>query len=318
MTDLVRQIAGHRSIARGSKARETILSRIQDLARSENVAGFGIGVKRSGHVRTDVPAIVFFVQRKQPLSALGALDAIPEVLPDAYGRAVYTDVVQVGRFTAHAHVTRSPLRSGYSVGHRAGAPGTVGAVVTKGGAPHLLSAQHVLADFDRGSEGDDIVYPAIADGGRSGDRCGTLVRYRKVVLGREYPNRVDAALCRLSQAAVAKLDLSIPGAAAPIATGTAREGMPVRLFGRTSGSTRAHVSTLASNADLWWDPYGEYVGFSEQIICDGLSASGDSGALVLDADTGRAIGLLIGGSGDASVVTPIGVVLNALGVAFAN
>jgi hypothetical protein len=46
----------------------------------------------------------------------------------------------------------------------------------------------------------------------------------------------------------------------------------------------------------------------------GMSAGGDSGSLIVDKNSQKAVGLLFAGSGTATIFTPIDLVLNALQV----
>ena len=48
-----------------------------------------------------------------------------ELLPD--GSAVFTDVKQIGKLLPQANIRKSPIRSGYSFGHRSITAGTLGA-----------------------------------------------------------------------------------------------------------------------------------------------------------------------------------------------
>lgn len=57
----------------------------------------------------------------------------------------------------------------------------------------------------------------------------------------------------------------------------------------------------------------DIVRFHDQIMTEMKSMAGDSGSLVLSEDN-YAIGLLFAGSNDYTVLNPIGVVLDKLGV----
>lgn len=93
-------------------------------------------------------------------------------------------------------------------------------------------------------------------------------------------------------------------------------GMRVRKTGRTTDTTEGNVTLLNATIDV---DYNTSKGprtarFTNQVICSSMSQGGDSGALVVEAGTNRAVGLLFAGSQLASIFTPIDVVLNALDV----
>ncbi|HMO74425.1 MAG TPA: hypothetical protein PKD99_02005 [Sphingopyxis sp.] len=311
----MREIAGHRPIDDRDALRGALLERLRAAVRDANVIGFGIAEKEVGERAAGAIGISFFVREKRGPSRLRAAQAIPELLSDPQGRAIYTDVVEVGDVVAQAaQVATDPIRSGYSIGHVRGAPGTLGAIVVKGGQPHLLSAQHVFADFDRAAPGDPILYPARGDGGTVGDAIGRLAAFSPLDRSSGFPNRVDAALARIEPAAFARIDRSVAGAVAPLQAAAAALDMPVRLSGRSSGDRQSVVRAIKAEVKIY--QLDRYIGFSEQIACAAFSDGGDSGSLVIHAESGRAIGLLVGGSSRTSFVTPIGAVLAALGARF--
>ena len=66
---------------------------------------------------------------------------------------------------------------------------------------------------------------------------------------------------------------------------------------------------------LRWDEFRNWVAqFENQIVSTPMSQGGDSGSLLVDADSRRAVGLLFAGSSQATVFNPIQTVLDALGV----
>ncbi|MBI4279115.1 MAG: hypothetical protein HY660_11730, partial [Armatimonadetes bacterium] len=56
------------------------------------------------------------------------------------------------------------------------------------------------------------------------------------------------------------------------------------------------------------------VGFKDQVLCTRYTKPGDSGSLVLDKKTMRAVGLHFAGASGGSVFNPINQVLKAMGV----
>lgn len=292
-----------------------VFDHLKSVMGSSNVLGFGQSTKRTGGQATDNASIVFYVKRKKDLASLRAKNAIPRIVIDRRGRPILTDVVETGKLVLHVQAQRSPICSGFSIGHLYGKPGTLAAIVAKGGAVHALSAQHVLANSDRGTVGDAIIFPARDDSGTVADRIGTLAAYTPLATGPGYPNRIDAALCILDPGTAQRLDPSIPGVSRPIQVADPSPGMPVQLTGRTSATVIARIRGLNAYADFYHKGIG-LVGFRELIECDPYAQGGDSGALIVDRNSGSAVGLHIGGSDTASFFVPIRAVLKGLGISF--
>ncbi|MEO1439311.1 MAG: hypothetical protein AAFV33_02840, partial [Chloroflexota bacterium] len=93
-------------------------------------------------------------------------------------------------------------------------------------------------------------------------------------------------------------------------------GMTVAKFGRTTGYTTGRVTLLNATVNVQYDTQRgtRTARFVEQVITSGMSSSGDSGSLVIDPNDRRAVGLLFGGSGVASIFTPINRVLSVFNV----
>lgn len=127
-------------------------------------------------------------------------------------------------------------------------------------------------------------------------------------------NRVDAALARPVDAGIFSDDIRQIGL-----VNTPKEpllGMRVRKYGRTTEYTEGNIMLLNATVNI---AYGTQRGqrtarFTGQVIAQGMSQGGDSGSLVVDAVENRAVGLLFAGSAQATIFTPIQVVLDALNV----
>jgi hypothetical protein len=289
-----------------------LYARVRAQLTDSSMKGFAISTKEIGEGSSGEQALVFYVREKLSRTALDARLLIPPVLIDLRGRAIMTDVRQVGELVAHVNAAPSPIRSGFSVGHPRGAAGTVAAVVRKNGQPHLLSAQHVLAANDSAAAGDTILFPAAEDGGSSpAANTAILQAYTRLVRGLGHPNRMDAALAAVIPARQAALDPAIPGAVTPLRAAAPREGARVRITGRTSNVAHGTIKSERAEVRLQYAGIG-FVGFTEQVECTPYGQGGDSGALVLGED-GAVLGLHIGGSSDASFFTPIATVATALG-----
>ena len=93
-------------------------------------------------------------------------------------------------------------------------------------------------------------------------------------------------------------------------------GMRVRKMGRTTGLTTGDIRVVNAVVDVGYNtPQGRRTArFTNQVMASGMSQGGDSGSLVVDADSQQAVGLLFAGSGITTVFTPIQRVLERLQV----
>lgn len=217
-------------------------------------------------------------------------------------------------------VPPGPLRIGASIGHYRTTAGTLGFFGRKAdGTVGIVSNNHVIAQCDRGREGDAILHPGALDGG---------VRPRDVIarLSRPYPrihdNRpvVDAAFAHLRDD---RLDYD------PVTIG---DGIrlndtiaPLHLqsevfkIGRTTGFTRGRITAYAlQNIDIDYAIGTMFFDRQIEIRCDDgppFAKGGDSGSLIVNGD-GNPIALLFAASRDGwAYANPIEDVLHDLKVA---
>lgn len=122
-------------------------------------------------------------------------------------------------------------------------------------------------------------------------------------------NRVDIALARPLNPAIFRQDILNIGRV--VTAGTPRLGQQVRKMGRTTGLTTGTITLINATVDVSYNtPWGTRTArFSGQVVTTGMSQGGDSGSLVVDQHSQTALGLLFGGSGVATIFTPIDVVL---------
>jgi hypothetical protein len=294
-------------------ARRVLFERLRALVMSPAIVGVAVSDKRIEDEPTGQQGIVFYVRDKLTGNDLDPALMIPPVILDPQGRAILTDVRAVGEVRAQLNITASPIRSGFSVGHDKGTVGTVGAIVRVGGRPHILSAAHVLADYGRGKAGDRIFYPARPDGGTSPDSViASLASFKALMPGSGYPNSADAALAEILPGRLDDLDPTIPGASATVKFAVPYEGMRVTLSGRSAGvGAISFVRDVSATVESYFSGVG-FVGFHDQIECPSYTSDGDSGALVVAADTGEIVGLHIAGSPTSSYFTPFAAVRKAV------
>ncbi len=126
-----------------------------------------------------------------------------------------------------------------------------------------------------------------------------------------YPNKVDAALARPNNPMLFQQTIADIGR--PNGTKAAQIGMEIRKHGRTTGYTEGTVTLMNATVDV---AYGEALQarFTGQVICTPMSQGGDSGALIIEKDSLKAVGLLFAGSRRATIFTPIDTVLEVMDV----
>ena len=208
-----------------------------------------------------------------------------------------------------------PVRIGCSIGHFRVTAGTLGGFVRDRatGEVCLLSNNHVLADENRGVEGDAILQPGVYDNGQNpSDRIGVLRRF--VPLDFQATNAVDAAIATLEMGENYDVNLlDTFGTLRGLRMAPIQGQENVRKLGRTTGSTGGTI--LAIEMDNIAVGYSQgTANFNDQIEIEGAGGSafsqgGDSGSMVID-EAEAAFGLLYAGSSTGGG--------NNLGLTYAN
>jgi len=271
-----------------------------------NVVGIGVGRKiKKGRV-TRQHCVRIYVERKIPRNALPEHLLLPERFDD-----VVTDVIETGRFRAYQPGTLAgqkrvrPARPGCSIGFQfEDSPigpvimaGTLGALVEGDGVRYILSNNHVLANENSLPIGSPIFQPGLLDGGNpAADQIATLERF--IPLKPDEPNAVDCALAALVDAnSISATILPKVGRLTSAEPIDAAEGMQVEKTGRATGYTTGTVFEVSYTGKVQFQL--GMLEFENQVLIRGdqraFSNGGDSGSLVVDRESGRALGLLFGG-----------------------
>ncbi|AEF92973.1 hypothetical protein Desca_0068 [Desulfotomaculum nigrificans CO-1-SRB] len=316
----------------------------------KNVVGVGVGYKHVGMSRTERPAIIVFVSKKEAPENLSREQTVPIKI-----NGLETDVIEIGevRFLEERTQLVRPAQPGISIGHYRITAGTFGAVVRDRhtGEKLILSNNHILANATSGNDGraaigDPILQPGEYDGGSKDDRIATLLRYIPIQKG-EVPatcpvangaarlanmfvhavrpnyqlkffkrggaaNIVDCAVARPLRPDLITEEILGLGLVQGVAE--AKLGMKVVKSGRTSGITRGTVTAVGVTLDVKLDD-NTSAHFSDQVVTDMKSQGGDSGSLVL-TEGNKAVGLLFAGSDRVTVFNHIQTVLDKLNVEF--
>ena len=273
----------------------------------------GIGRKTVRGAATQVLALKIYV--KQKIHPLLVKDG--QVIPDEV-EGVPTDVEEAGEFSIWRPIPPiyqrkvRPAMGGISIGHYAITAGTLGCLVGDAGETFILSNNHVLANENRGAEGDPILQPGRFDGGRpEKDVIGRLDTF--VAVDPEEPNLVDSALAAPFD--VRDVTPDILGIGRLRGTKEADLEEKVMKSGRTTRRTDGTVLDVSATLRVGYQT-GSYI-FTDQMVIKGdrgaFSAGGDSGSAIVSFD-GKAVGLLFAGSPFFTVANKMANVEKALDV----
>lgn len=301
---------------------------------AQNVVGVGVGEKLTDDKHTGILAVKFLVRIKYPESQLESKTSLPKMID-----GLPADVEEVGLFRRlrvaaarrkphrpgampNPRTRIRPAQPGCSIGfqdpnNQFTMAGTFGAVVTDRTNLYILSNNHVLADEGRLQPGAPIFQPGLLDGGDvNTDKVAELTQ--AILLQAGAPNKVDCAMARALKSSLISREILWIGA--PQGTTLAQMDMTVHKFGRTTGYRVGRVTSVDTDVSVQYET-GTFT-FTEQIIIVGFSGqsfsdAGDSGSLILERGTNKAVGLLFAGSSSHTIANQIGEVLQALHVTLA-
>jgi hypothetical protein len=290
-----------------------------DWLALDGVVGTGIGVDGMGN------AVLQVYLTAAGAAALPQLIGGVEVVPQVTGAFVALPAADDDRPDPKRSFER-PVPIGVSTGHPRVTAGTIGARVTDGSRAFALSNNHVFAASNGGSEGDNLLQPGVADGGKDpDDAIGTLFDFQPLHFcggGGCKPNRIDAAIALTSPEELGD-GTHEGGYGRPRRWSVDPElGLQVQKYGRTTGLTSGRVTGIHATIDVQYR--NGMARFEDQIVItgngtgNGFSAGGDSGSLVVTKGTllgdRRPVGLLFAGSNVSTLANPIDPVLERFGV----
>jgi len=217
-----------------------------------------------------------------------------------------------------------PVPIGVSTGHPDITAGTIGCRVTDGTYVYALSNNHVYADENLASIGDNVLQPGTYDDGVDpDDAIGTLADFEPIIFHPRKTNTIDAAIALTSTDMLGRATPSDypDGYGTPSSTIRTDNllGLPVQKYGRTTLLTTGVITDINATVRVGYSTRSAiFVG--QILITPGdFSAGGDSGSLIVTYDPGDAsvknpVGLLFAGSSTHTVANPIDEVLEAFGV----
>ncbi len=248
---------------------------------------------------------------------------------------VWVLVIGIGAVLAdsgaqHQSLQTPPIQLGTSGGNvnnitrRFCCSGTLGSLVSRGGVDYILSNNHILADSDTATVGDDISQPGLVDVNCNANNAQIVADFSEApALG---STNVDAALAQIRSGKVdttgAILDVGVPAGTTASIDNTA-VGRGVAKSGRTTGLTCATISSINTNVQVQYQRncgQGKkfIVVYTNQVLINSssFSAGGDSGSLIVTTDTAQPIALLYAGSSTTTIGNRISDVTTTLGVNF--
>lgn len=278
------------------------------------------------------------------MTADASVTGIPKILD---GFPVHVSVT--GRIYARNHIPVNtspagpwdrPVPIGVSTGHPDITAGTIGARVTNGTTVFALSNNHVYANVNSASIGDNVLQPGPYDEGvNPTDAIGTLadfepIRFCTVLLiwlVCQENNQIDAAIAATDET---KVGFATPpgGYGTPSSVIHAAYGNPtvigdetldqlvgasVSKFGRTTGATTGTIDSINATVQVCYDQACSLIAqFADQIIITPgtFSGGGDSGSLIVTTNGNNPVGLLFAGSDTITIANRIDLVLNRFAV----
>jgi len=197
--------------------------------------------------------------------------------------------------------------------------GTLGALITDGTTPYVLSNNHVLARSDKAVVGEEVSQPGLID-----SNCNIATVVADFSGAAPLGSNVDAAVAQLRQG---QMDSSgfIEDIGVPSSTILSPSvGLSVAKSGRTTGFTTGSISSINTSVSVQYSANCGGTGkkttisYTNQIVIGpgSFSAGGDSGSLIVANNAAHnPVGLLYAGSSSVTIANPIGEVLTRLGTA---
>ena len=304
---------------------------IQDKHTPRLMAVSGVVGTATGLGPEGRPAVMVFTKASGVAGIPRSLDGAPVIVkvtgeiralpkggkPDKPGKPPEEDPVD-----PTARLDR-PVPIGVSTGHPSITAGTIGCRVTDGTDVYALSNNHVYADENQATIGDDVIQPGTYDGGTlPDDFLGTLHDFEPIVFSTSAENTIDAAIAITVMDSLGNATPSDGYGTPKSITVAASINLKVKKYGRTTGLTKGFVWAINATVDVGYDS-GVARFVNQIIITPGeFSAGGDSGSLVVVDGKGKdkendhkPVGLLFAGSSAVTIANPIDTVLGRFGVA---
>ncbi len=288
------------------------------------VVGTGTGINDDGELSIVVYTTTEVDQLPVDLESLvneAALEAIPDAIDN-----IPVEVKVSGMFKIFADPTARfdrPVPIGVSTGHPDITAGTIGCRVKDSqGNVYALSNNHIYANANEASIGDNELQPGPSDGGQDPeDAIGTLYDYEAILFDGS-DNYIDAAIASTSTGYVGTATPGDGYGTPSSTTKSATIGMNVQKYGRTTGWTHGEVAELNVTVEVCYETRGPFNCVKSAVFVDQIaitpgdfSGGGDSGSLIVTDDgNNNPVALLFAGSSSETLANPIGAVLSRFNV----
>jgi len=299
------------------RAREVQERHTGRLMAIKGVVGTAVGPSAD-----DQHEVKVFVERPEVAGIPKKLEEVPvEVVVTGKIYALKPGEKPTGSKVNPAARFPRPVPIGVSTGHPDITAGTISCrVKDTSGNVYALSNNHIYANENLASIGDNVLQPGPYDGGKNPqDAIGTLSAFVPIKFDGTN-NTVDAAIALSSTANLGKATPSNGYGTPKSTTASAYVNMQVQKYGRTTVLTKGKVYATNATVNVYYggQDVARFVG--QIIITPGnFSAGGDSGSLVVKSDrnaneNNKPVGLLFAGGNTITVANPINAVLSAFGV----
>jgi hypothetical protein len=298
---------------------------VRDASRNSNrnLHAVGVGYKVVDGKRTSRLCVRFYVTEKLPESVLLRGARLPK-----RAAGMDTDVIECPQAAFHQPACSAnprarvrPVVGGVSAAHVLVNKTTFGCFcrserASEADRAFLLSCNHAFANANAGPGGALILQPSPGDGGVPGDRIARLLRWIPLRFGGAQSNMVDAAIAELLPGVAARPEICSIGRLTGLAP--AQLNLAVRKHGEATGYTEGIVTDVAMDPFVADFTSGQSALFVNQYRIeptqgyDAFVAPGDSGSVIVEKQSRRAVGLHIAGAFGISVANPMAAVCSAL------
>jgi hypothetical protein len=299
------------------------------LFKIPGVVAVGSGLTAGG----DKPALHMYLNIDNPAASQATIPQQIEGIPVLIFETDEIKALDSGG--NHQQDFPLPVPMGVSTGNDNGCfAGTLGFRVFRRGSSSdvgYITNNHVAAAGgtnlcpNKAAFGEDQFQPGLLDSGCSATlpSIGDLVQYVPIVFGDAFLNVVDVAFVKSARTKVNKTILDIGNPSPTVLFPSV--GQTVQKSGRMTGFTKGTVQTVNATVSVNYDSSCGTAKFVNQAIigaCCGFgqfSAAGDSGSPVLSfskdsANRFKPVGLLFAGNSTITVINPLPLVLDSLGV----
>ena len=288
-----------KGIERATSHKDTLRSQVM---KRRGTRGVGIG---------DRKIVVYVDEREKEPDIPTEVDGTQVEIIKTPGFVIYPDFQPtLSENTGRKEIWR-PIPGGVAGGHaKLGGYGTIGGMVYKNGVIHVLSNNHVFARSNNANIGDYASQPY-----GTKNAFGVLADFIPITQG----VKVDCAIVRpFNDFDIAQLILKSDVDYEPNVHTTGamipQVKQSVVKSGARTGFTSGTIESIHATITVGYGALGQ-VRLEDQIVTNLIGWRGDSGSLVLDKKTNKAVGLLFAGDGQAhNIHNDINNVLSALNI----